>query len=44
MASSGGAGFEQLTRQHGVKVPVGVENSVKEVSIAIGNVVRYNSI
>lgn len=44
MANSGGAGFEQLTRRHGVKVPVGVESSVEGVSIAIGKIVGYNSI
>lgn len=44
MASSGGASFEQLTRRHGVKVPVGAENSVEEVSLAIGNIVGCDSI
>lgn len=44
MDSSGGADFAQLTRRHGIKVPVGSESSVEEVSIAIGGIVGYNSI
>lgn len=44
MASSGGAAFEQLTRRHGIKVPVGAESSVEEVSLAIGNIVGCDSI
>lgn len=38
------AGFEQLTRRHGLKVPVGVECLVEEVVLAVGEVVGHDSI
>lgn len=44
MASAEAAGFEQLTRQHGVKVPVGVECSVEECVLAVGELVGHNSV
>lgn len=39
-----GMGFEQLTRWHGIKVSVGVEFSVKECSLAVGQVIGHESI
>lgn len=36
--------YEQLTRQHGIKVPVGVECSVEECVLVVGEVVGHSSI
>ena len=44
VGGAGVMGLEQLTRRHGVKVPVGVECSVEECSLAVGAVVGYNAI
>lgn len=38
------AGFEQLTRRHGLKVPVGAECSVEDTVLAVGEVVGHESI
>lgn len=37
-------GLEQLTRRHGIKVPVGVDCSVEECSLAVGQIVGCESI
>jgi len=39
MANVEAESYEQLTRQHGIKVPVGVECSVEECVLAVGSVV-----
>lgn len=39
-----GMGFEQLTRRHGIKVPVGIECSVEECSLAVGQMIGDESI
>lgn len=36
--------FEQLTRWHGIKVPVGVDCSIEECSLAVGEVVGHSCI
>lgn len=36
--------YEQLTWRHGIKVPVGVECPVNECSLAVGEIVGYDSI
>lgn len=44
MANSEMGSYEQLTRQHGIKVPVGVECSVEECVLAVGEVVGHSSV
>lgn len=44
MANVETASYEQLTRQHGIKVPVGAECSVEECVLAVGEVVGHSSI
>lgn len=39
-----GVGLEQLTRRHGIKVPVGSDCSVEECSLAVGQVIGHESI
>lgn len=36
--------FEQLTRRHGIKVPVGVDCSIEECSLTVGEVVGHSCI
>ncbi len=44
MANAETESYEQLTRQHGIKVPVGVECSVEECVLVVGEVVGHISI
>lgn len=44
MANAETENYEQLTRQHGIKVPVGVECSVEECVLVVGEVVGHSSI
>lgn len=40
----GGMAFEQLSRRHAIKIPVNLDISVEECSLAIGAIVGYDSV
>lgn len=42
--SNATAGFRNLSRRHGIKVPVGPEYSVEDCGLAVGEVVGYDSV
>ncbi|KAI4880461.1 hypothetical protein NFI96_009804 [Prochilodus magdalenae] len=44
MAAAGRVSFEKLSRRHGIKIAPDVSCSVEECSLAVGEVVGYNSI
>ena len=43
VSNKGSGAFKNLTRRHGLKVPVGAEYSVEECCLAVGELVGYDS-